>query len=121
MRYLLYLLITFFISSTTFSQTNINLKDASKHIGDSVKICGKVFSARFFENAKDSPTLLNLGAAYPDQLLTVVIRGDLRKEFETAPEIFFNDKEICVTGKIELYKDKPEIIVKGKGQIVIIK
>ena len=35
-----------------------------------------------------------------------------------APEEFYKGKEVCITGKIELYKDKPQIVVTSKSQIV---
>lgn len=98
----------------------IKAEDIGKHVGDSVKICSKVFSARYFEQAKNSPTLLNIGAAFPNQLFTVVIWSEVRKQFETAPEVFFLNQHICVTGKVELFKDKPQIVLQGKEQITII-
>lgn len=99
------------------AQKQIKLDEASKNIGDSVSTCGKVFSARYFEGSQDAPTLLNLGAAYPNQLLTVVIYGEARKLFKEAPEVFFKDKNICVTGKLTLYKEKPQIIIYKPEQI----
>jgi hypothetical protein len=80
-------------SITTFSQTQIKLEDAKNHIGDSAIVCGKVYSARFVSDATNEPTFLNLGASYPNQLLTVVIWGDVRKQFIRNPEdIFFQKK-----------------------------
>jgi hypothetical protein len=60
-----------------------------------------------------------MGAAYPNQLLTVVIWADVRKDFDKAPEEFFMGKEICVSGKIELYHDKPQIVIKSKSQVSV--
>jgi hypothetical protein len=97
-----------------FSQVEIKLEDVSKHVGDSVKVCGKVFSGRYLEQSKGSPTLLNMGAAYPNQLLTIVIWGDLRKEFSKAPEELFMDKDVCVIGRIELFREKPQIVVRER-------
>ena len=113
-------LISFFllVSALAHAQKQINLEDASKSTGDSVTTCGKVYSARYFEGSQDAPTLLNLGAAYPNQLLTVVIYGEARKLFKEAPEVFFKDKNICVTGKITLYKDKPQIVIYRPEQII---
>jgi DNA/RNA endonuclease YhcR with UshA esterase domain len=61
-------------------------------------------------------TLMNLGAAYPDQLMTVVLRGDA---IAMASEL--DGKTIKVTGKIELYREKPEIVVKDAKMIEIAK
>ena len=113
-------IILLFCSFSLFAQKEIKLDDASKFVGDSVNVCGKVFSSRFFANAQDAPTLLNLGAAYPNQLLTVVIYGNNRNVFSEAPENFFKDKEICVSGKIVLYKGKPQIVIYNKEQIMVL-
>lgn len=112
----------FFISTiidSAYSQTTIALENVSKHVGDSVKVCGVVRGGRFLEQTKNSPTLLNVGAAFPNQLLTVVIWSDVRKQFEQAPEELFKDKEICIVGKVELYKEKPQIVLRRKEQILM--
>jgi hypothetical protein len=119
MRLFVLLLFVFSIGLVSQAQVTIKLADVSNHIGDSVKVCGKVGGIRYMETAKDQPTLINMGAAYPNQLLTVVIFSEARKEFEKAPEELFNYKDICITGKIELYKDKPQIVVKHTAQIQI--
>ena len=114
--YLLFVLL--FIGVFTQAQKQIKLEEATRNVGDSVSTCGKVYSSRYFEGSQDAPTLLNLGAAYPNQLLTIVIYGEARKLFKEAPEVYFRDKNICVTGKISLYKDKPQIVIYKPEQIV---
>jgi len=103
-----------FISSFSFAQTIIKLEDVSKHIGDSVTVCGNVSGVRFLETAKNTPTFINLGQAFPNHTLTIVIWSDVRKQFETAPEVLFKDKEVCVTGRIELFREKPQIVLRRK-------
>ena len=100
------------------AQTKINLEDVSKHIGDSVTVCGKVADMRYFENSKNKPTLINMGAKHPNSLLTLVIWEDARALFTTKVEDLL-EKEICITGRIILYKEKPEIIIEKPEQIVI--
>ena len=91
--------------------------DAAKHVGDSVTICDKVYSARWLENAKNQPTFLNLGEAYPNQLLTVVIWEDVRKSLGYKPEEKLMDKKVCVTGKIEEFRGKPQIVLHQPAQL----
>jgi hypothetical protein len=117
MKLSLFLSIAFLVSVSVRSQVDIKLEDALKHVGDSKKTCGKVAGIRFMETAKGQPTLINIGAAYPNQLLTVVIWEDLRRQYEKAPEELFKDKDVCITGKIELYRDKPQIVIKTKEQL----
>ncbi|TWI77929.1 hypothetical protein IQ13_4170 [Lacibacter cauensis] len=109
----------FFSFVTSYAQTNIPLEEAVKHVADSVTVCGKVSGARFLETAKNTPTFLNLGPAFPNNALTIVIWSDVRKQFETAPEVLFKDKEVCVTGRIELYKDKPQIVLRRREDLKV--
>ena len=97
----------------------IALEDVARHVGDSVMVCGKIFTSRYLPNANNKPTLMNMGAAYPNQLLTVVIYEQDRNNFDAGPEDFYRDKTICVRGRIELYNGKPQIIVHRKSQITV--
>lgn len=115
----LFLVITLLFSAITFSQTTVKLEDAAKHIGDSVIICGKVADAAFVETMENSPTFLNLGAPYPNQLLNLVIWKDQRQQYDPAPEKFYINKNVCVTGKIEIIHDLPQIPIYNKRQIKV--
>lgn len=37
--------------------------------------------------------------------------------FESARETLYLDKEVCVTGKVSLYKDRPQIFIYQKEQL----
>jgi hypothetical protein len=87
---------------------------ATFHPADTT-ICEKVFDGRYLEGKQI--TFLNLGGFYPNQKLSIVIKGDVRAKFPSAPEILFAGKTICVRGSIELYNGKPEIVVTDPGQI----
>lgn len=63
--------------------------------------------------------MINLGGAYPNQKLTIMINGKDRSKFPVVPEDAFKDKNICVTGKVIQYKGKPEIVVDDPSQITI--
>jgi hypothetical protein len=58
--------------------------------------------------------LVNLGAVYPNQLLTVVLKGDAK---QLAGQI--TDKTITVLGKVIGFKGKPEIVVTDTKAITI--
>jgi hypothetical protein len=66
---------------------------------------------------KGQPIFLDLGRAYPRQLVSVHIRGSDRGKFERPPDETFAGKEICVTGVIQSYRGRLEIIVKEPLQI----
>ena len=92
--------------------------EARAHIGEQATVCGLVRSARWASNSNRRPTFLNLDAAYPKQLFTVVIFEENRGKFTPAPETQFDRKRICVTGKIEDFRGTPEIVVSMPVQIV---
>ena len=115
-KYLLLLVVSGFVSFKVSAQ-NITPQEASKHIGEKVTICGKIFGGRFFE--QNEKTLLNMGGAYPDHSLTIVIAGADRKKFDVKPEQFYTNKEVCITGEIRDYKGKPEVQVTEISQIVL--
>lgn len=115
----IFLVITLFFSVIAFSQTAVKLEDAAKHVGDSVIVCGKVADAAFVETMENSPTFLNLGAPYPDQLLNLIIWKDQRDQYDPVPEMFYVNKNVCVTGKIELINDIPQIVIYSKSQLKV--
>ncbi len=108
------------VSKTGMAQAH-NPEDAAKHVGDSIKVCGKIFGGRFFETSNNSPTLLNMGAAFPASPLTIMIPGDVRSKMGYAPEIELKEKNVCVHGKVILFKERPEIIVYNVSQLEISK
>ena len=62
---------------------------------------------------------LNLGGDYPNQKMSVVIKGKDRDKFPVSPEIAYKDKSICVTGVISNYNGKVEIVVTDPEQIKV--
>jgi len=98
---------------------NITPEEATQHIGQQVTVCGKVFGGKFLDKSNGTPTLLNIGAAYPDSPFTVVIFGSDRAQFSYKPEEYLDGKTICVKGKVKEYKGKAEIVVSNPDQIRI--
>ncbi|MDB5141134.1 MAG: hypothetical protein JWR12_3050 [Mucilaginibacter sp.] len=86
----------------------IDVKDAASHLNETVTITAKVYGSRDFS----SMILVNVGAAYPDSPLTVVLRGDAK-----ALSSQINGKTITVTGQVVDYKGKPEIVVTDKSSL----
>ncbi len=101
------------------SQKEISIDSLKQYVGDSVTVCTKIYGGIYLDRNTDSITLLNAGGRYPDAPLTVLIRIDARHQFNEPPEVFFKNKEVCISGKIILYKEKPEIIVYNEKQVVL--
>jgi hypothetical protein len=116
MKYLLTIILTGLITGAS-AQQEIKIEDVRKHIGDSVKICSKVYDTKYLESLKGSPTFLNVGAAYPNELLMILIWSDTRKQFKKPLEEYYKGAQICVTGRVQMYNQIPEIIIYSSKQI----
>ncbi len=103
--------------SIAYAQETITPEDAAKFIGQQKTVCGTVASAHYAPRSKGQPTFLNLNKPYPDQVFTVLIWGSDRGKFEKSPETLYYGKAVCVTGRIQSYQGRPEIIVKEPSQI----
>jgi hypothetical protein len=85
---------------------------AASHIGETAMVCGKVAGTH---HSGRGNSFVNLDGAYPNQPFTAFIPAS---SASAGIEIrSLEGKDICVTGKIALYKGKPEIIVTSKSQI----
>jgi hypothetical protein len=97
----------------------VTLEEVKNHVGtgSAVTVCGKIYGGKYLQSAVNTPTLLDMGANYPDQLLTVVIFGEDLKYFPKSPEAYFLNKDVCVTGTVIDYNGKPEIVLRTPDQI----
>jgi len=121
LAYFVLLIFAFLVCAATSiaQQEYVNPIDAHKYIGMEKTVCGTVASATYAVRSRGRPTFLNLDQPHPNQIFTVVIWGSDRNKFKNPPETFFKGKRICVTGIIESYRGKPEIIVRGPDQIIV--
>jgi hypothetical protein len=106
-------------SGSIAQQEYISPIDAPKYIGMEKTICGTVASATYVFRSKGQPIFLNLDQPHPNQIFTIVIWGSDRNKFKNPPETSFRGKRICVTGIIESYRGKPEIVVRSPDQIIV--
>ncbi|MDB5193562.1 MAG: hypothetical protein JWQ96_3125 [Segetibacter sp.] len=107
------------VSSTfTIAQQKIPIEEAANRIGDTVTICSKVFSTHYKDKSNEA-TFIFLGAPQPNAPLMLVINADKRKFFDYRPEKDLLNREICVTGRLDLVKGKPQITVWKQDEIKI--
>lgn len=104
-------------SYLALAQERITPAEASKYVGKTVTVCGKVCSATNATRSKGRPTFLNLDRAYPNQIFTALIWGENRGKFSTPPERAYNGERICVTGTVSSYRSQAQIVVKNPSQI----
>ena len=110
-RLLAYLLLVSTLSVPAFAQKKYTAADAKDHVGETATVCGTVASEHYAARSKGQPTFINLDKPYPDQIFTIVIWSSDRAAFGKLPD------KLCVTGKITLYREVPEIVAKTPNQI----
>jgi len=110
----------FFILLSQFisAQKLVPIDSVSSHIGQTIKVCDKV--AGSFVTKSDKPlTYLNLGADFPYAKLTIVIFQKDLVNFPLTPSDHYKGMNICITGELTKYKDRPQIIGNRPEQIKI--
>ncbi len=105
--------------STVTPEVSISAVDAEEHIGETAEVCGVVASASYAQHIGGEPTFINFKEDHPNQVFTVVIWGSNRLAWDQPPEQLYQGREICVTGRIELHEDVPQIEVQSPDQIRI--
>ena len=92
---------------------------AINHIGERGTVCGKIVDSNYAVRSNGSPTFLNFSRPYPNHPFTTVIWGDKRANFSGNPEEYYLNKNVCITGLIESYKGKPQIVAVNQSQFSI--
>jgi hypothetical protein len=96
--------------ATASAQKRFSADEFSKNLGKTGTLCDTIYSVRIFS---DTLTLLNMGAAYPNQKYTVAVKGNkVNLDFTN-----LKGKPLCVTGVFLMFKNRPEIIVSEPEQI----
>ncbi len=117
MKQFLVFLIAICVQQISFSQT-VPLDSVLNYQGKTITVCSKV-QGTYVTKGDKKTTYINFGQPYPNSTFTVVIfEGDL-PNFKYKPSEFLKDKNVCITGKVKIYKSKPEIIVNNEEQIKV--
>ena len=104
------------ILSISLFAGSIAPEDAAKHIGEVATVEGKVVTVNV---SKNSNVFLNFGGNYPNQKFTAFMSIKTAEIELISNAKQYEGKNIAVTGKIQIYKGKPEIVVTRKSQIVV--
>jgi hypothetical protein len=94
----------------------VDIENIHRHEGQFVRTCSFVAGV-YLSKAKGKPLFLNIGGAYPNQLMTRVIWESSRDNFSYySQELAY--KSICVTGKVCMYKDRLSMNIKNENKIL---
>jgi hypothetical protein len=100
--------------NTWFSKPLSSTKNMAAQVGQKLAVCDTVYDFRVVNAAT---VLLNLGGRYPNQNLTVTVKGS---NVKINPALM-KGKPVCFYGEITLFKSKPEMVVTEPTQIMNIK
>ncbi len=91
-------------------------ESAGKFVGRHVTLEGTI--VRSYNSGK--ACFLNFHRNFTRYMSLTIFENDLRK-FPSQPEKYYLNKTVRVRGKIKMYKDRPEIVLRSPKQIKVIK
>ena len=83
-------------------------------------VCGKVQSTYINSNTASQRIYLNMGREYPNHTFTGLIWYSSNKDnFDGRPDKKYKKKNICISGVISTFNEKPQIQIDFENQIEI--
>jgi DNA/RNA endonuclease YhcR with UshA esterase domain len=106
------LLVSFALIALAIAQASptYTAAEAAKHVGETATVKDTVDG--FHQSGKGN-IFLNMGGKYPNQAFTAFIQAASAAQFSQAQQ--YEGQIIAVSGKITLYKGKPEIVVTSSA------
>jgi DNA/RNA endonuclease YhcR with UshA esterase domain len=105
-----------FMVATGWAQTtevkNLTASEGARHVGEVATVTDQVTGIH--QSGKGN-IFLNMGGKYPNQAFTAYIPASSAGQFSDFQK--YKGTMVAVSGKITLYRGKPEIIVTSPSQI----
>lgn len=99
--------------TTSFAAAeNIAPQDAARHIGSSMTIEGVVSQVSV---SGGGTTFINFGGKFPNHVFYGVIFTSSAEDFPNVESL--EGRSVALTGMVDLYKGKPQIILTSPDQI----
>ena len=95
------------------------MEEASKHYGETVTICDKIYGIESSESSKFF-TAIKVGDATKKSKMFIFLTPELLQKLTDNGKTSISNKSICVTGRIKWLKGFPEIIVSKQDEIYIL-
>ncbi len=109
------LLVTFVLAATPALAATVASADARRHAGQTVTVEGVVSEVHHIASGRE--IFVALGGRYPKTVFRAAILGDDTARFLEVDAL--KGKTVAVTGKIELYKGRAEIVLKDAAQLQV--
>ena len=104
----------FLLMASVGQAQSLTTGQSKAHEGETATVCGVVASERTATSSRGEPTFINLDAAYPKQVFTILVWGDDRKNVGELPHV---GSQVCAKGMITDYHGVPEVVVRSSGQL----
>jgi len=93
---------------------------AIQNVGKLRTVCSKVQSTYINSNTASQRIYLNMGREYPNHTFTGLIWYSSNKDnFDGRPDKKYKKKNICISGVISTFNEKPQIQIDFENQIEI--
>src|SRR2546422_7631459 len=100
--------------ATAQAPPNYTAAEAARHVGETATVTDRVDGVH--QSGKGN-IFLNMGGKYPNQAFTAFIPSSSAAQFSQPQQ--YEGRTVAVSGKITLYRGKPEIIVNSPSQISV--
>jgi hypothetical protein len=93
----------------------ISAYDVMSYVGSVRRVYGEV--AEVYFSREDNNFILYIGERFPYQDLSIVIPRSVARMISPDPERYFENQDVWLIGLIELWDERPEIVVRDAEQI----
>ena len=119
-KYILIAIFTLPLNLNAYNFEKIPHTSAIQNIGKLRTVCGKVQSTYINSNTASQRIYLNMGREYPNHTFTGLIWYSSNKDnFDGRPDKKYRKKNICISGVITSYNERPQIQIDFENQIKI--
>ena len=97
----------------------IMVKDIATYIGDTVQFCSKVYAVRVYDEANGNSTFLDTRASLSEPFINIIIPANERQKFGNNLERLYVNRNVCISGIVQLTNGIPQITIRNREQIVL--
>lgn len=107
------------LSFNAISQTWIKVEEAAKHKGQVINLVGLVSHVQHVKDRQRYITLTGLGGKNSNHSLTLIVKDPVYPTGEETLDTSYLNQYVQVSGRIKMYKGKPQIVISKENQILI--
>jgi hypothetical protein len=106
------LALVFSLGTAPAVAADIAVKDAAAHVGQMATVVGMVDNVH---RSRSNMIFVDMGGSYPNNAFSAVV---LAKDAGKFPNLMpLKGRKVGISGKIEIYRNKPEIVLHTADQV----